>query len=135
MEFPQGMSSIFALASLLLTLLLAPLVGTVLLLFSCYRQLVTLFLRYTDAKFAGLLHGTDAFWALEDEASRSIINVLALADFSFIVSASYQGRLVDLLNVSRIKTKNHLLGVSTVAVQSTNLSIVEYQEGSGNIFS
>lgn len=45
-------------------------------------------------KFVGLLHGTDAFWALEDDTSLSVINVLALADFSFIVSTSTQGKHV-----------------------------------------
>lgn len=91
-ELLQGMSALLALASLLITVILAPLTCAVLLLFSCYRRLVSMTLRLlVGPQFAGLLHGTDACWAFEEDTSLSVINVLALADFSFIVAASTQG--------------------------------------------
>lgn len=86
-----GMTTLLALASLVITLLLAPVVGSLLLLCACYRRCVSAVLTARlGQKFVGLLYGTDAFWALEDDTSLSIINVLALADFSFIVSTSTQ---------------------------------------------
>ncbi|XP_054288425.1 uncharacterized protein LOC129004067 [Macrosteles quadrilineatus] len=86
-----GMTTLLALASLVMTLVLAPVVGSMLLVCACYRRTVSAVLRTSlGHKFAGMLYGTDAFWALEDDTSLSIINVLALADFSFIVSTSTQ---------------------------------------------
>lgn len=88
------MTALLALASLLISLLLAP----ALLLFACYRRLVSGILRLlVGPKFAGLLYGTDACWALEEDTSLSVINVLALADFSFIVAASTQSKSSSLL--------------------------------------
>uniref|UniRef100_A0A1B6LCW6 O-acyltransferase WSD1 C-terminal domain-containing protein n=1 Tax=Graphocephala atropunctata TaxID=36148 RepID=A0A1B6LCW6_9HEMI len=86
-----GMTALLALMSLVVTLLVAPIVGSVLLVFATYRQLIVVVLKaIIGHHFAGLLLGTDAFWALEDDTSLSVINVLALADFSFIVAASPQ---------------------------------------------
>ncbi|KAG8254570.1 uncharacterized protein LOC124354164 [Homalodisca vitripennis] len=86
-----GVTTLLALLSLAVSLLIAPLVGSILLVFAIYRQVVITVLRATVGHhFSGLLFGTDAFWALEDDTSLSVINILALADFSFIVSASTQ---------------------------------------------
>ncbi|XP_075224875.1 uncharacterized protein LOC142326340 [Lycorma delicatula] len=89
-----GVSGIFALACLTMTAILAPIVGTVLLLLACYRQCVITVLKATCKRgtFGGLMKGNDAFWALEEDSSLSVINILALADFSFIVEASNDGK-------------------------------------------
>lgn len=58
------------------------------------RQLIKVLLITTCKKntFAGLLQGNDAFWAVEEDTSKAIINVLALVDFSFIVAATGHGK-------------------------------------------
>ncbi|RZF36003.1 hypothetical protein LSTR_LSTR005819 [Laodelphax striatellus] len=88
-----GVSVSFALAALVMTAVIAPIIGSIFLLLACYRQCVITLLKVKCKKgtFAGLMQGNDAFWAVEEDASRSVINILALADFSFIVEASRKG--------------------------------------------
>ncbi|XP_039283628.1 uncharacterized protein LOC111055404 isoform X2 [Nilaparvata lugens] len=76
-----------------MTAVIAPIIGSIFLLLACYRQCVITLLKVKCKKgtFAGLMKGNDAFWAVEEDASRSVINILALADFSFIVEASRKG--------------------------------------------
>ena len=68
--------SLFSAACLLLAVVLAPLVGVFVVLLMCYRQVVHLYLKITQPRYVQLFEGLDAIWAVDEEVSRSVINVL-----------------------------------------------------------
>lgn len=59
----------------------APLIVIILIFFYIYRRLVEIVLKIQfNTKFAGLLEGTDSVWAVENNVSRSIINILLILE-------------------------------------------------------
>ncbi|XP_063215850.1 uncharacterized protein LOC134527258 [Bacillus rossius redtenbacheri] len=70
---------IFSLVCLLLATAAAPVALLLLGIFACYRSGVQVALKVMlGSRFAGLMDGVDAVWAMEDESSKSVVNVLCM---------------------------------------------------------
>ncbi|KAL1129211.1 hypothetical protein AAG570_013741 [Ranatra chinensis] len=66
------------------TLVALPLLSLVFTVLGIYREMarsILLATKHPDGHVVDLLHGTDMFWALEDQNARSVINILSLIDF------------------------------------------------------
>nr|XP_026499064.1 uncharacterized protein LOC113402919 [Vanessa tameamea] len=66
---------------ILITLILVmPFVLSLLLLASFYKLICSVIIKRKDKHFAGFLNSFDVFWSLEDDATKSIINVLGVIE-------------------------------------------------------
>ncbi|CAH2256670.1 jg19629 [Pararge aegeria aegeria] len=65
---------------LLILLLSLPLVVAFLIGASLYKFLCSIIIKRRDKHFAGFLDSFDVFWSLEDDATKSIINVLGIIE-------------------------------------------------------
>ncbi|KAJ9586132.1 hypothetical protein L9F63_020222, partial [Diploptera punctata] len=67
----------FSAACLILAIIIAPFIGVIMIILICYRKGIHFYLKVTQPHYVQLFEGLDAIWAVEEETSRSIINVLA----------------------------------------------------------
>nr|CAD7403149.1 unnamed protein product [Timema cristinae] len=99
--------TVFVIACLLLSLAVTPLVMLIFISLMFYRQTVQVILWLVHGKrFAGLMEGADTVWALEDDMSKSVINILAMLQVSSTDESLGEGLLTSLrqLVLSRILT-------------------------------
>ncbi|CAG2054455.1 unnamed protein product [Timema podura] len=99
--------TVFVIACLLLFLAATPLVVLIFIVLMFYRQTVQVILWLVHGKrFAGLMEGADTVWALEDDTSKSVINILAMLQVSSADESLGEGLLTSLrqLVLSRVLT-------------------------------
>nr|CAD7452973.1 unnamed protein product [Timema tahoe] len=99
--------TVFVIACLLLFLAATPLVMLIFIFLMFYRQTVQVILWLVHGKrFAGLMEGADTVWALEDDTSKSVINILAMLQVSSADESLGEGLLTSLrqLVLSRVLT-------------------------------
>nr|CAD7196515.1 unnamed protein product [Timema douglasi] len=99
--------TVFVIACILLSLAVTPLVMLIFISLMFYRQTVQVILWLVHGKrFAGLMEGADTVWALEDDMSKSVINILAMLQVSSADESLGEGLLTSLrqLVLSRILT-------------------------------
>ncbi|XP_035892404.1 uncharacterized protein LOC118503342 [Anopheles stephensi] len=84
--------AVFTFLTFLEFLAISPLLLTILLVFQVYRIAIQTVLRHRHGKhFKGLLDGADVVWAIEDQNSRGMINIMANVEEPFTDWASVDG--------------------------------------------
>lgn len=81
----QRSTFLFGLVASTIGLALTPVLVAISLVFAVYRHAVKKILR-KQLGFAGLMEGSDAYWAGEQIYARSIINIMGMIDCSKMVS-------------------------------------------------
>lgn len=83
---------------LTLLILILPLVFVFLILALIYKVLCSVVIRRKDEHFVGFLDSFDVFWSLEDDTSKSIINVLGVieSDSPHIIANSIKEKLQNI---------------------------------------
>lgn len=83
---------------LTLLVLVLPLLLVFLTLALIYKALCSVVIRRKDENFVGFLDSFDVFWSLEDDTSKSIINVLGVieSDSPHIIASSIKEKLQDI---------------------------------------
>lgn len=114
LKFPAGTNirqAAYTFLTFIEFLILSPFLITVLLMFYVYRIMVGFILKYRYGKhFKGLLDGADVVWAIEDQNSRGMINILASVHEPFEECPSGDGSVsVNLLLILRKRISARLM--------------------------
>lgn len=92
-------------------LLLSPVLLTILVTFQLYRTAIGIILQRRHGKhFKGLLDGADVVWAIEDQNSRGMINIMANVEEPFTNWTSVDGSMsADILLTLRKRISSRLM--------------------------
>ncbi|XP_053659029.1 uncharacterized protein LOC128708096 [Anopheles marshallii] len=87
-------------------LVISPILVTILLTFQMYRFVIQTVLQHRHGKhFKGLLDGADVVWAIEDQNSRGMINIMANVEESFTSTDSSISAVILLTLRKRISSR------------------------------
>uniref|UniRef100_A0A182MYW2 O-acyltransferase WSD1 C-terminal domain-containing protein n=1 Tax=Anopheles dirus TaxID=7168 RepID=A0A182MYW2_9DIPT len=92
-------------------IVLSPLLLTIFVTFQLYRTVISIILQRRYGKhFKGLLDGADVVWAIEDQNSRGMINIMANAEEPFTSWTSVDGSMsADILLTLRKRISSRLM--------------------------